>query len=397
MMNYSTYTFLININPIFYRAIITFFLSFCIALILYQIIICWNKKNSIIGEQIRDLGLFGQKEKEGTPTMGGLVIIFSTLISTIFFSNLNNVYVLMLIMTTLYMGCLGFIDDYIKIKHSKKGLGIMGKIFSQVILGIFIGITMYFNTSISTIQKQKVESKNFFSLKKEEYGFKTTIPIFSYIYHNNEFNYAYLLNWYNKKWKKYTWIIFIPIVVVIITFISNGSNLTDGIDGLTAGISSIIFATLSVLSIISSNKIYSSYFHFIYIPHLEEIIIFSFSFLGSLISFLWYNTYPAQIFMGDTGSLTIGGVIATLAIINRKELTLPILCGIFFIENISVIIQVLYFRYSKKKYGIGKRIFLMSPLHHHFQKLGYHENKIFNRFIIIQMMLSMLVFILLII
>ncbi|WP_185871871.1 phospho-N-acetylmuramoyl-pentapeptide-transferase [Blattabacterium cuenoti] len=379
----------ININPVFYKAIIAFFLSFCIALILYQKIICWNRKNRIIGEKIRDLGLLGQKEKEGTPSMGGIIIIFSTLIPTICFSALNNVYVLMLIMTTLYMGSIGFIDDYIKIKYNKKGLGVMSKIFSQIILGIFIGITMYFNTSISSVQK--TESKNLYSFSLKEYGFKTTIPFL------NEFNYAYILSWYNKKWRKYTWIIFIPIVVIIIIFLSNGANLTDGIDGLTAGISSIIFITLSLLSIISSSKIYSSYFHFIYIPNLLEIIIFSFSFLGTLISFLWYNTYPAQIFMGDTGSLTIGGVIATLAIINRKEIILPVLCGIFFIENISVIMQVLYFRYSKKKYGVGKRIFLMAPLHHHFQKLGYHENKISNRFIIIQMMLSMLVFILLII
>ncbi|WP_341658076.1 phospho-N-acetylmuramoyl-pentapeptide-transferase [Blattabacterium cuenoti] len=384
------------INSVFYKAIIAFFLSFCIAFILYQKIICWNQKNSMIGEKIRDLGLFGQKEKEGTPTMGGIVMIFSTLIPTILFSTLNNVYVLMLIMTTLYMGCIGLIDDYIKIKHNKKGLSIMGKIFSQILLGIFIGITMYFNTNIS-IPKQKIESKDSHFFKKKEYGFNTTIPIFSSIYHNHEFNYAYLLSWYNKKWKKYAWIVYIPVVIGIITFLSNGANLTDGIDGLTAGISSIIFALFSLLSIISSNKIYSLYFHFIYIPHLEEIIIFYFSFLGSLISFLWYNTYPAQIFMGDTGSLTIGGVIATIAIINRKELILPVLCGIFFIENISVIMQVLYFRYSKKKYGIGKRVFLMAPLHHHFQKLGYHENKIFNRFIIIQMMLSMLVFLLLII
>ncbi|WP_185858177.1 phospho-N-acetylmuramoyl-pentapeptide-transferase [Blattabacterium cuenoti] len=391
-----TIYFFFNINSVFYRAIIGFFLSFCIAFILYQKIICWNQKSSMLGEKIRDLGLMGQKEKEGTPTMGGFVIIFSTLISTIFFSKLNNVYVFMLIMTTLYMGCVGFIDDYIKIKYNKKGLGVMGKILSQIVLGIFIGFTMYFNTNLS-IHEEKIESKNLHFFRYKEHGFKTTIPIFPPIYHNHEFNYASILSWYNPKWKKYAWIVFIPIVVVIITFLSNGANLTDGIDGLTAGISSIIFATLSLLSIISSNKIYSSYFHFIYLPHLEEIIIFSFSFLGSLISFLWYNTYPAQIFMGDTGSLTIGGVIATLSIINRKELILPILCGIFFIENISVIMQVLYFRYSKRKYGIGKRIFLMAPLHHHFQKLGYHENKIFNRFIIIQMMLSMLVFILLII
>ncbi|ACY40398.1 phospho-N-acetylmuramoyl-pentapeptide-transferase [Blattabacterium sp. (Blattella germanica) str. Bge] len=362
-------------------------------MVFYKKIICWNhrKKNSI-GEHIRNLGLIGQKEKEGIPTMGGIVMIFSTLIPTILFSSLKNIYVIILIITMLHMGFLGFLDDYIKIKYNKKGLSIMGKILGQILLGLLIGSTMYFfNTNVSI---QKIDSN---LLEKKEHGFKTTIPIPIFSSHKNEFDYAYLLSWYNKKWKKYTWIVFIPIVILIMTFLSNGANLTDGIDGLTAGISSIIFATLSLLSIISSNKIYSSHLHFIYIPHLDEILIFSFSFLGALISFLWYNTYPAQIFMGDTGSLTLGGVIATLAIINRKELILPILCGIFFIENISVIIQVLYFRYSKKKYGIGKRIFLMAPLHHHFQKLGYHENKIFNRFIIIQMMLSMLVLILLII
>nr|WP_238785032.1 phospho-N-acetylmuramoyl-pentapeptide-transferase [Blattabacterium cuenoti] len=367
---------------------IAFFLSFFIALFFYKKIICWNQKKSIIGEHIRELGIVGEKKKEGTPTMGGIIIIFSTLISTILFSSLKNIYVIMLIITTLCFGCLGFIDDYIKIKYNKKGLSMIVKILVQFLLGLFIGYTMYFNTSI-----KKIDSHFFAKKENKEHGFKTTIPIF----HKNEFDYSCILSWYNKEWKKYAWIVFIPIVMIIITFLSNGSNLTDGIDGLSAGISSIIFATLSLLSIISSNKIYSSHLNFIYIPNIEEIIIFSFSFLGTLISFLWYNTYPAQIFMGDTGSLTIGGVIATLSIINRKELTLPILGGIFFIENISVIIQVLYFRYSKKKYGIGKRIFIMAPLHHHFQKLGYHENKIFNRFIIIQMMLSMLVFILLII
>ncbi len=394
MNHYLKYLIFIYINSIFYRSIIAFFLSFFLAFICYKKIICWNyrKKNNInIGEHIRDLGLIGQNKKEGTPTMGGVIMIFSTLISTIFFSSLNNIYVIILIITTVYIGCIGFLDDYIKIKYNKKGLSIMGKILSQILLGFFIGSIMYFFNTNDPIQKRDF---NFFLKKK--HGYKTTIPIF-YSNHNNEFDYSYILSWYNKKWKKYTWIVFIPIMILIITFLSNGTNLTDGIDGLTAGISSIIFATLSLLSIISSNKIYSSYFHFIYIPHLEEIIIFSFSFLGSLISFLWYNTYPAQIFMGDTGSLTIGGVIAVISIINRKEFILPILCGIFFIENISVIIQVLYFKYSKKKYGIGKRIFLMAPLHHHFQKLGYHENKIFHRCVIIQMMFSILVFILLII
>ncbi|WP_185858741.1 phospho-N-acetylmuramoyl-pentapeptide-transferase [Blattabacterium cuenoti] len=377
--------FSININSVFFRSVIAFFLSFFLSLFLYKKIICWNKKNSVIGEHIRDLGLLGQKEKEGTPTMGGIIMILSTLISTIIFSSLNNIYVIILIITMLFMGGLGFLDDFIKIKYNKKGLSIMGKILGQILLGFFIGSIMSFNTSIF--------------LSKKEDGFKTTIPIFYTYHHNNqkEFDYASILSWYNKEWKKYAWGVSIPIFMIIIIFFSNGANITDGIDGLTAGISSIIFSTLSLLSIISSSKIYSSYFHLIYIPNIEEILIFSFSFLGTLISFLWYNTYPSQIFMGDTGSLTIGGVIAILAIINRKELTLPILGGIFFIENISVIIQVLYFRYYKKKYGIEKRIFLMAPLHHHFQKLGYHENKIFYRFMIIQIMLSiLLVFILLV-
>ncbi|WP_238785699.1 phospho-N-acetylmuramoyl-pentapeptide-transferase [Blattabacterium cuenoti] len=385
------FSFLRETNSVFLRSAVAFFLSFCIALICYKKIICWNKrKKNGIGEQIRDLGLIGQKEKEGVPTMGGVVMIFSTLISTIIFSSLKNIYVIMLITTMLIMGIVGFLDDYIKIKYNKRGLSIMGKILSQILLGFLIGNIMYFFTNTN---ESILDSK---FLVKKEHGFKTTLPIF-YSSHNNEFDYAFFLSWYNKKWKKYTWIVFIPMVILIMTFLSNGANLTDGIDGLTAGISSIIFATLSLLSIISSNKTYSSHLHLIYIPHLDEISIFSFSFIGTLISFLWYNVYPAQIFMGDTGSLTIGAVIATLAFINRKELILPILCGIFFIENISVIIQVLYFRYSKKKYGIGKRIFLMTPLHHHFQKLGYHENKIFNRCLIIQMILSMLVFILLII
>ncbi|WP_238785243.1 phospho-N-acetylmuramoyl-pentapeptide-transferase [Blattabacterium cuenoti] len=375
--------------PLFFRAGVSFILSICIALFFYKVIILWNQKKNRIGEQVRDLGLTGQKEKEGTPTMGGVIIIVSTLIPTIFFSTLSNVYVIILIITTLWMGGLGFIDDYIKIKYNKHGLSAIWKISCQIILGIFIGSTMYFHKNITTISCKNLYVKPPDSVTVEKHGFKTTLPII-----RNEFDYANILH--NEKWKKYAWIIFIPIVILFITSLSNGANLTDGIDGLTAGVSSIILGTLSLFSLISSNKIFSSYLHFIYIPDLGEIVIFSFSFLGSLMGFLWFNSYPAQIFMGDTGSLTIGGIIATLAIITRKELILPILCGIFFIENISVIVQVFYFRFSKKKYGIGKRIFLMAPLHHHFQKIGYHESKIVNRFFIIQMMLSMVVLILLI-
>lgn len=377
--------------PLFLRAGVSFILSICIAWFFYEVIIFWNQKKNRIGEQVRDLGLSGQKEKEGTPTMGGIIIIASTLIPTIFFSTLSNIYVIILIITTLWMGGVGFIDDYIKIKYNKHGLSAIWKILGQIILGIFIGSTMYFHKNITTISCKNLYVKPIHSVAVEKHGFKTTLPII-----RNEFDYANILSLHNEKWKKYSWIIFIPIVILFITSLSNGANLTDGIDGLTAGISSIILVTLSLFSLISSNKIFSSYLNFIYIPDIGEIVIFSFSFLGSLIGFLWFNSYPAQIFMGDTGSLTIGGIIATLAIITRKELILPILCGIFFIENISVIVQVFYFRFSKKKYGIGKRIFLMAPLHHHFQKIGYHESKIVNRFFIIQMMLSMVVLILLI-
>ncbi|WP_185852989.1 phospho-N-acetylmuramoyl-pentapeptide-transferase [Blattabacterium cuenoti] len=392
---YDKMVFLNNTSssfPLFFRAGVSFILSICIALFFYyKVIIFWNQKKNRIGEQVRDLGLPGQKEKEGTPTMGGIIIIVSTLIPTIFFSTLSNIYVIILIITTLWMGSLGFIDDYIKIKYNKHGLSAICKILGQIILGIFIGSTMYFHKNITTISCKNLYVKQPISVAVEKHGFKTSFPLI-----RNEFDYADILCLYNEKWKKYAWIIFIPIVIFFITSLSNGANLTDGIDGLTTGVSSIILGTLSLFSLISSNKILSSYFHFIYIPDIGEIVIFSFSFLGSLIGFLWFNSYPAQIFMGDTGSLTIGGIIATLAIITRKELILPILCGIFFIENISVIVQIFYFRFSKKKYGIGKRIFLMAPLHHHFQKIGYHESKIVNRFFIIQMMLSMVVLILLI-
>ncbi|WP_185874056.1 phospho-N-acetylmuramoyl-pentapeptide-transferase [Blattabacterium cuenoti] len=387
------YFFPYLINSLFVRAIISFILSIGIALFLNKKMIFWNDKKKHIREHIRDIGIIGQKEKEGTPTMGGIIIIISALIPTVIFS-IFNIYIIILIITTLWMGLIGFIDDYIKIKYHKNGLSVFGKILGQIILGIFIGTTMSFHKKIFPIKElshHEYAKKHFY---KKEDRFKTTLPIFS---KKKEFNYTYILSWYNKQWKKYVWIIFIPIVVIIIISVSNGANLTDGIDGLTAGISSIIFVTLSIFTFLSSKKIYSDYFHCIYIPNIGEILIFSFSFLGSLIGFLWYNIYPAKIFMGDTGSLTIGSVISVISIILKKELIIPILCGIFLIENLSVIVQVWYFKYSKKKYGIGKRIFLMAPLHHHFQMIGYHENKIFNFFFILQMILSIVVFILIII
>ncbi|WP_185864672.1 phospho-N-acetylmuramoyl-pentapeptide-transferase [Blattabacterium cuenoti] len=375
----------ISENSVFYRSIVAFILSFGIAFILYKKIIYWNHiKKNIIGENIRNLNIFGEKKKKGTPTMGGIVMIFSTIISTILFSSLKNRYVLILIFTTIYMGCIGFIDDYLKIRYNnKEGISVISKLLGQIILGIFVGITMYFNEDVQYINIKK---------NNKEY-YITTFPFISTKKNPNQFGYYSSIF---EEYKKNNIIVFITFVIITIVFISNGANITDGIDGLTAGISLIIFITLSIISIITSSITYSYYFNFIYIPNIKETIIFSLSFLGSLISFFWYNTYPAKIFMGDCGSLTMGAVIATLTIINRKELTLPLLCVIFFIENISVIIQVLYFIYSKKKYGVGKRIFLMAPIHHHFQKLGYHENTIFNRFMIIQIMFSALVLILLI-
>ncbi|WP_185878089.1 phospho-N-acetylmuramoyl-pentapeptide-transferase [Blattabacterium cuenoti] len=368
---------------IIFRSLISIFFSFFLSFYLYKWMIIWNKKNNFITENIRHLGIKGEKKKIGIPTMGGLIIIISTLIPTVLFSYLNNIYIIILIITTVWMGLIGFLDDFIKIKYNKNGLSIIEKILGQIIIGVFIGAIMYFNPSIN-----RSVNKNFL-FEKNKYGFKTTIPRF-FKKNKNEFNYSNLLNWFKKDLDKYTWIIFIPVIIFIIVFISNGSNITDGIDGLTAGVSLIILVTLILISIISSNKNYSSYLHCIYVPNIDETIIFSISMIGSLIGFLWYNTYPAQIFMGDTGSLTLGGIISVLLIMNRIEFIFPILCGIFLVENLSVIIQVLYFKYTKIQYKIEKKFFLMSPIHHHFQKLGYHENKICIRFIIFQIILSIL-------
>lgn len=379
------------------RSVLGFVFSLCISLIYGKKIIKLIKKKQL-NEEIRNLGLIGQKEKEGTPTMGGLIIILSTLISTFLFSKLNNIYVIILIISVIWMGSIGFLDDYIKIfKKKKEGLKAHLKILFQIIFGIFIGSIMYFNKNITIKEKiktsQKIESIHgikidyFFSI--EQHNTKTTMPFFR----NNEFDYAWILQSINKNLGKYVWIIFIPIIILIIISVSNGANLTDGIDGLTAGTSLVIIITLILFSWLSGNMIFSSYFNIMYIPNVGEIVVFSSIFIGSLIGFLWYNIYPAQIFMGDTGSMTIGGVISVLAIATRKELILLILCGIFLIESLSVILQVIYFKYTKWIYGTGKRIFLMAPLHHHFQMKKYHENKITNRFIIIQILLAFIVII----
>ena len=347
-----------------------------------------------IGESIRDLGLEGQKEKAGTPTMGGVIIIIATLIPVMLFSKLENIYIILLIITMLWMGLIGFADDYIKkFKSDKDGLKGYLKIIGQVILGVFVGSVLYFHPQVTI--KDKLQNPNQIvnvvnsdvnDLRVEQKSTRTTIPFFK----NNEFDYSKLITWISPGMKKYSWIIFIPFVIFIVTAVSNGANLTDGIDGLAAGTSAIIVLTLGIFTWVSGNIIFSEYLNIMYIPRVEEMTIFIAAFVGSLIGFLWYNTYPAQVFMGDTGSLAIGGVIAVIAIAVRKEWLIPILCGIFLVENLSVILQVSYFKFTRKKYGTGKRIFKMSPLHHHYQVSGFHESKIVTRFWIVGILLAII-------
>ena len=348
-----------------------------------------------VGETVRDLGLVGQKEKAGTPTMGGIIIIIAVLIPALLFTKLSNIYILLLIISTIWMGMIGFADDYIKVfRKNKEGLKGRFKILGQVGLGIIVGATLYFHPEV-TVKNENAQASRMrevvrpISTLEEVKSTMTTIPFMK----NNEFDYASLIQWVGKDAKKWVWLIFIPIVIFIITAVSNGANLTDGIDGLAAGSSAIIVFTLGIFSWISGNIIFSEYLNIMYIPHVGEVTIFVAAFVGALIGFLWYNTYPAQVFMGDTGSLTIGGIIAVLAIMVRKELLIPVLCGIFLLENVSVILQVAYFKYTKKRYGEGRRIFLMSPLHHHYQKKGYHESKIVMRFLIVGIILALISFI----
>lgn len=349
-----------------------------------------------VGEPIRNLGLKGQIEKKGTPTMGGIIIIVGTIVPVLLFADIKNVYIITLIVTTLWMGMIGFLDDYIKVfKKNKEGLQGKFKVIGQVTLGIFVATTLYFNPDVVVKEKLPAEQialitehlpvpSNHFT--KEIKSTKTTIPFLK----NNEFDYAGLINWMGEGSSKYVWLIFTLVVIFIITAVSNGANLTDGVDGLAAGTSAIIVLTLAVFAWVSGNIIFADYLNVVYIPKSGEMTIFIMAFVGALVGFLWYNTYPAQIFMGDTGSLTIGGIIAVLAISVRKELLLPILAGIFLIENLSVVMQVSYFKYTKKKTGVGKRIFKMAPLHHHYQKLGYHESKIVTRFWIVGILLAVL-------
>ncbi|WP_242155458.1 phospho-N-acetylmuramoyl-pentapeptide-transferase [Aestuariivivens sediminis] len=351
-----------------------------------------------MGETIRDLGLQGQQEKAGTPTMGGIIIILATLIPVLLLAKLDNIYIILLLVTTLWMGTIGFVDDYLKkFKNDKEGLKGRFKILGQVGLGLIVGLTLFFNSDVTIKEKLPVNEQQELLIKdpnispsklfqEEEKSTKTTIPFVK----NNEFDYASLITWIHPDLDKYAWIIFILVSIFIITAVSNGANLTDGIDGLAAGTSAIVVLTLGIFAWVSSNIVFSDYLNIMYIPRVEEITIYIAAFVGALIGFLWYNTYPAQVFMGDTGSLTIGGIIAVIAIAVRKEWLIPLLCGIFLAENLSVVIQVSWFKYTKKKYGEGRRIFKMSPLHHHYQKSGYHESKIVTRFWIIGILLAII-------
>jgi phospho-N-acetylmuramoyl-pentapeptide-transferase len=350
-------------------------------------------RNQQVGETVRELGLEGQVQKAGTPTMGGLIIIFSTLIPVILLAKLNNIYIVLLIVTTLWMGTIGFVDDYIKIfKKDKQGLKGIFKVVGQIGLGLVVGMVLYFDAGV-TVRKSNETTINLNQTENvirqapiEEKSTATTIPFFK----NNEFDYAELLSWTGDGYEKWAWLIFIPIVIFIITAVSNGANLTDGIDGLAAGTSAISVLALGIFTFVSGNIIFSSYLNIMYIPNSGEMTVFIAAFVGALIGFLWYNSYPAAVFMGDTGSLTIGGIIAVLAIAVRKELMIPLVCGIFLVENFSVVLQVSYFKFTKKRYGEGRRIFLMSPLHHHYQKKGYHESKIVTRFWIVGILLAIL-------
>ena len=365
-----------------FRASIAIIFSLLFSLVFGKRIIQLLHRNQM-GESIRDLGLAGQKEKAGTPTMGGVIIILATLVPVLLFAKLDNIYILLLIITTVWMGSIGFIDDYIKIKRkNKEGLKGRFKIIGQVGLGLIVGVTLYFHPDVTIRENTTVGEE----IVINEKSTKTTIPLLK----NNEFDYAEVITWIDESWSRYAWVVFIPFVIFIVTAVSNGANLTDGIDGLAAGTATLIVLVLGVFAWVSGNIIFSDYLNVMYIPDVSELVIFIAAFAGGLVGFLWYNTYPAQVFMGDTGSLTIGGIIAVLALSVRKELLIPVLCGVFFIESLSVILQVGYFKYTKKKTGVGKRIFLMAPVHHHFQKQGYHESKIVTRFWIITIALAII-------
>lgn len=383
-----------------FRASMAVILSLVISLLFGKSLIAMLHRRQV-AETVRQLGLEGEAQKQGTPTMGGLIILAAILIPTILFAKITNIYIILIVVVTVWLGLIGFLDDYIKVfKRDKKGLAGKFKVLGQIGVGIIVGSVLYFNPTVvvteaytatelekaglnpSEFKKENVGGKEYYT--RDVKSTETTVPFFK----ESEFDYASLLKWMGDGYEKWAWLIYIPIVILIITAVSNGANLTDGIDGLASGTSAIIGTTLAVLAYVSGNKIFADYLNIMYIPNLGELVIFAGAFVGACVGFLWYNSNPAQVFMGDTGSLSLGGIIAVLAIIIRKELLIPILCGIFLVENLSVVLQVAYFKYTKKKYGEGRRIFKMSPLHHHYQKLGYAEPKIVTRFWIVGILLA---------
>lgn len=384
-----------------FRSAMAIITSLVISLLFGKRIILYLQKKQI-GEVVRDLGLEGQYSKVGTPSMGGIIILASIIIPTLLFGDLGNIYVILMLITTVWLGFVGFIDDYIKIfRKSKEGLAGRFKIIGQIILGLIVGITLYLNDDVivreivmidQAVQTEEMlegvtgENEEAKYISRDVKSTITTIPFIK----NNEFDYAYLVSFLGEKSKQWGWVIFIIITIFIITAVSNGANLTDGLDGLTTGTSAIIGTTLGILAYLSGNMIYADYLNIMYIPNTGELVIFISAFIGATIGFLWYNSYPAQVFMGDTGSLPLGGIIAVFAILIRKELLIPILCGIFLVESLSVLIQVSFFKRTKRKYGQGKRVFLMAPIHHHYQKKGYTEPKIVTRFWIVAILLAVI-------
>ena len=371
-----------------FRSALAIMTSLLVSLVFGGKIIRFIKKMQI-GEDVRKLGLDGEENKKGTPTMGGLIILSAILIPTILFARLDNIYILIMIFSTVWLGIIGFVDDYIKVfKKDKAGLAGKFKILGQVGIGLIVALVMVFNNQI--VVKEKLVSsngqQNYEFVEVAQKSSKTTIPFLK----NNEFDYQKLTSWMGDGMSKYAWILFVLVVVLVITAVSNGANMTDGLDGLATGVSAIIGITLAVFCYVSGNIIAADYLNIMYIPYSGELVIYMSAFVGSCIGFLWYNSYPAQVFMGDTGSLALGGIIAVVAILVRKELLIPILCGVFLIENLSVILQVGYFKYTKKKFGIGKRVFKMAPLHHHYQLLGIHESKIVTRFWIVGILLAVI-------
>jgi len=390
-------------NYISFRSALAVITSLLISMLIGKKIITWLQVKQV-GEVVRDLGLEGQYQKKGTPSMGGIIILASILIPVLLFARLDNIYILLMILTTVWLGFIGFVDDYIKVfKKNKEGLAARSKLLGQIVLGIIIGITFYFSRDVIIMERVPVseltlreriemldQDRPFYGdgqVLMEHKSTKTTIPFVK----KNEFNYAWLVAFIPESIRKpATWLVYVLIVIFIVTAVSNGANLTDGLDGLATGTSAIIGTALGILAYVSSNTIYANYLNIMYIPGSAELVIYAAAFIGATIGFLWYNSYPAQVFMGDTGSLALGGIIAVFAIVIRKELLIPILCGIFLVENLSVVIQVSHFRRTRKKYGTGRRIFLMAPLHHHYQKKGYPEPKIVTRFWIVTIILAVI-------